>query len=60
MHSYRLLGAPGGGGGKRGTPSPDEPAVDPPLLPNKSLAVFWLALARPGIEIEKVCPSFKE
>ena len=58
--AHRFLGAPGGGGGSSGTPNPVEPVVAPPPNRSELLAFGPLAFARPGIEMEKVCPSFNE
>jgi hypothetical protein len=50
-HFLRLLG----GGGRRGTP-PDELV---PLVDEPNRFVEGVFEPRPGIAIEKVCPSFK-
>ena len=61
---HRFRGAPGGGGGRRGTPNPLFPEAVPleEVPPRRSLeTVFGFGLLpRPGILIENVWPSFKE
>lgn len=58
FYVQRLLGALGGGGNK-GTPPPvdDAPPETPELDPRRLLDVG--GLLRPGMAIEKVCPSFR-
>lgn len=53
----RRLVDPGGGGSKGMLPADNE-GVCVVFLPNKLLTSEGL-LARPGIEIEKVCPSLR-
>lgn len=58
FYVQRLLGALGGGGNKGTPPSvEDAPPEIPELDPRRLLDVE--GLLRPGMAIEKVCPSFR-